>query len=553
VSPSLLLANGSDTALLTITVTDDLGQPAPDLTVVKIAAGEKFVDLDGNGFWSPGSDSLVFDANANGTWDGFGLIPSTATVSGGNGVVQVNYVSGNDAFSVYIKITVDDNGISGANEVVIQLSPNTAVDAIYLTSDSLSLSVKQTGGIETGIIRATCFDVNGNNVPEGVGVTFLILDGPAGGERLGNTGYGPFPAVTNSQGVATATVHSGTVSGTVRIRAFVDTVLSNATQILIAAGPPAYITVGAEICNVDFWDNVADFNNIVAVVADIYLNPVNDSTVVYFSTDEGSMMSHLERTRDGEGIARSRWFSGNNVLTANGRVLIIAETAGGTVADTSQFFNSHFPAVMTVTGMPASMVANGLQKVLVNVSAIDLNNNPVIGGTRFKAFATHLGVSGGVFEDGCYSAVDLVAVASATLDVDESTPGGNDDGIGAIDLVTYYTSSASVTVAVSLTTGFAFSGNSELKGAGTAIPGEAVSFEAIIEDRFTNPLGDHTMVMTASGGTITGGTQETDSYGSANGFVWTAPGAIGTYTVTVTDTDPRGGIVLTKKVVVDVP
>src|SRR5512141_1780370 len=51
VTPSLLLANGTDTAQVRVTVRTELGQVAPDSTVVKIAAGEKFVDKDGNGYW----------------------------------------------------------------------------------------------------------------------------------------------------------------------------------------------------------------------------------------------------------------------------------------------------------------------------------------------------------------------------------------------------------------------------------------------------------------------------------------------------------------------
>ncbi|MCK4632948.1 MAG: hypothetical protein KAT79_06725, partial [candidate division Zixibacteria bacterium] len=70
VSPSLLLANGTDSSQVTITVRTALGSPAPAGTIVKLTAGEKFVDIDGNGYWSTGIDSLVFDANSNGQWDG---------------------------------------------------------------------------------------------------------------------------------------------------------------------------------------------------------------------------------------------------------------------------------------------------------------------------------------------------------------------------------------------------------------------------------------------------------------------------------------------------
>lgn len=553
VTPSLLLANGSDTASVTVTVRDALGQPAPDSTVVKIVAGEKFVDNDGNGYWSNGIDSLVFDANANGQWDAIGLIPSTAIVSGGQGKVTVKYISAPDAYTVYVKATVNDKGITGFSEATLQLTPNASVNSIYLTSDTLSLRVKSTGGIETGLLRATGFDINGNRVPEGLTINFVILDGPGGGEHLGAVGYGPYTAVTNSQGIASAPIHSGTVSGTVRIRAYIDTVLSNATQVLIASGPPQYIVVGAEKCNVPYWAIVAGENLVSAIVSDLYLNPVLDSTVVYFTCDEGTMKAYEERTRDHEGIATTKWFSGSNDPAADGRVIIYAETAGGTVVDSSMFFNSFHADTITATGVPATMMADGTTRAVVYVRGVDLNGNPVIGGSQFKGDASYLTVSGGTFEDGCYSSSDRVTIQSRTLKVDESRNlvTGNDDGIGAYDVVTYYTGSASVTYNVTLLTGNAYAGASSVRGATSASPGEIVSLSVNITDRWGNPLADHTVVLTAAAGVITGGTQETDSYGEATGYKWTAPGAAGDYNLTFTDTDPHGGITLIAKVKVE--
>lgn len=555
VTPSLLLANGIDTASVTVTVRDALGQPAPDSTVVKIVAGEKFVDNDGNGYWSSGIDSLVFDANANGQWDALGLIPSTAVISGGQGKVTVKYISAPDALTVYVKATVNDKGITGFSEATLQLTPNATVNSIYLTSDTLSLRVKSTGGIETGLLRATGYDINGNRVPEGLMINFVILDGPGGGEHLGAVGYGPYTAVTNSQGIATAPIHSGTVSGTVRIRAYIDTVLSNASQVLIASGPPQHIVVGAENCNVPFWAVVAGENKVSAVVSDLYLNPVLDSTVVYFSCDEGTMKAYEERTRDHEGIATTKWLSGSNDPAANGRVIIYAETAGGTVVDSSMFFNTFVPATITVTGMPANMTADGTSKAIVSVRAVDLNGNPVIGGITYKAEASYVTVTAGTFQDGCFSSSDRSTITSKSLDVDGSRNlgTGNDDGIGAYDIVTFYTNTAASSYTLALLTGFAYAGNSGLNGPTTAASGEQISLTANIRDRWGNPLADHTLVLTAAGGTVIGGTQETDSYGDAYNFRWTAPSDTtlrGDYNLTLTDTDPRGGIVKTLKVTV---
>jgi len=555
VSRSLLIANGHDTSEVTVVVRDELGQPAADGTLIKLVVGEKFIDKDGNGYWSENIDSLLADANGNGVWDSYGQIPSTVTVSGGEGQATVNYISGDEAYTVYIKVTVDDNGLQGDAELSVQISPNSVLYSIYLASDSVTLSVAQTGGIETATLRATGYDTHGNPVSEGMTIVFAILDGPGGGEQVDTLDYGPDTAYTNNQGMATTTISSGTVSGTVRIRAYFGTVLSNATQVLIAAGPPEHIVIGASECNVAYWDNVADSVDIVAVVSDVYLNPVNDSTVVYFSCDEGTMMSTQLRTQGGKGIATSAWFAGNNVPTADGLVWIYAETSGGTVRDSAVFLNTHLPETLVITGWQNSLLADGTSNFSIWIEAFDVNDNFVVGGTTFEAEANYLTVAGGAFQNGCFSASDRVKITSATLDFDASLTGANDDGIGAIDYVTYWAQGgAAITRVCTLLTGTAYSGNSQISGPSTAAPAEQVRFSVKIADRWANPLGDHTLNMTASGGVVTGGTQETDAYGEAYGFIWTAPAGEGDYNITVTDTDPRGGgMVLTKKVTVKAP
>lgn len=554
VSRSLLLANGQDSSVVTVIVTDDVGQPAPDSTLIRVAAGEKFIDIDGNGYWSDGIDSLVFDANGNGTWDPMGLIPSTSWTSGGNGTATINYVSGDDAYTVYVKVTVDDGGIFGTADVSIQLSPNATLSYIFLASDSLSLSVKATGGIEIGTLRATGYDVNGNTVPEGMQIVFVILDGPGGGEELDQVAYGPDTAVTNSQGIATTTLHSGTISGTVRIRAYAGTILSNASLTLIAAGPPAHIVVGAFGCNVPLWDDVGKYNEITAVVSDVYLNPVNDSTVVYFRTDEGTMMSHINRTDLGEGIARSRWIAGTNVPTADGRVYIYAETAGGTVADTSMFFNTHYVDTLIIYGWPSRMRADPNVDVMVTVIGLDLNDNPVVGGTKFEGEGNHLDIGSGILEDGCYSSSTRIKIRSSSLTEDYSMTGGTDDGIGAVEISGFWAGLRNTVYPCTLTTGPAYGQMSSMTGQAAAVYGEEVNFDVEIKDRSGNPLGDHTLVMTASGGVVVGATKNTNSHGEAFGFTWIAPAVDGSYAVKITDTDPLGnGLVMSINVSVAAP
>ncbi|MBK7143540.1 MAG: hypothetical protein IPH75_15865 [bacterium] len=553
VTPSLLLANGADTAQVRITVRDQLGQFAPDSTVVKIVAGEKFVDVDGNGYWSNGIDSLVYDANNNGNWDALGLIPSNAYVTGGAGQVTVNYISGSDALTVYVRATVDGAGITGFGETPLQLSPNASIASIYLSSDSMNLAVKQTGGIETSLIRALCFDPGGNRVPEGLAVNFIITDGPGGGEHLANTGYGPYQAVTNGQGMATVSIHSGTRSGTIRIRAWSDTVLSNATQVMVSAGPPAHIVVGADTCNVPYWNVVAGVNRVTAVVSDVYLNPVNDSTVVYFTTDEGTMKSHEKRTENHDGIATSVWYSGNNVDTADGIVKVICETSGGTVADTSWFYNSGPCGFVEIPVYETSVLADGRSKFEVLVQGWDINHNPMPYATSVFARANLLAVQEGGLTDGCNTSSSVLEVGPVKLDQDYVMTGGNDNGVGAIDIVTYRVGFAAASFPCSLLTGPASRTASVIDGPTNVETAASIDISAIIKDRYGNPLGDHTLVMTATGGLVAGASQETNSYGEAFGFRWTAPASEGTHTISITDTDPRGGIILQLTVTVAAP
>jgi hypothetical protein len=559
VSPSLLFADGEDTARVTVVVSDVNGNPAPDNTLVKICAGEKFVDLDGNGYWSEGIDSLVYDNNSNDQWDAVGSVPSTAYTGGGNGTASVDFVSGTRAGTYYIKATVDEGGIQGSAEQSVQLNPSTELHSIFLAAEEISIAVSQTGGIETADLYATGYDVNGNTVPEGLSITFTILSGPDGGEYLGDDPLvTEVVAFTSSQGTATVPIHSGFVSGTVRIRAFANTVLSNATQIMICSGPPKYIVVGAgEDCNYQYWNIVNERVDIVAVVSDTFLNPCSDSTVVYFSCDEGTMKAYEGRIQNMDGVAETEWISGNNVDTADGIVWVFAETGGGTVRDSVAFFNTSPLVYAYAVPDSIDLYADGKSSAGIWISGEDINNNPVINGTTIEFDVDWVDIETAVLEDGCVGAYDLVKVKSAeVLERDYSLTGGDDDGVGAVvyiigDLGPWGGISTMITVV--LHTGYSYLENCEITCETDVAPNTPVYVSATIQDRWGNPLGDHTLVMEASGGDVENGTetQVTNTYGEASGFIFNAPGAAETVTLTVTDTDPMGGIFITTSVNVE--
>lgn len=430
------------------------------------------------------------------------------------------------------------------------------INSIYLTADSMNLVVKSTGGVESATLRAVGLDIDGNTVPESTSISFVITNGPGGGEHLDTLGYGPYETVTDGYGGATVVLHSGTRPGTIRLRASAnDTVLSNAAQIMISAGPPKYIAVAADNCNIDYWGITGNFIEIVAVVSDTFHNPVNDSTLVYFTTDEGTMVSHLTRTEDLQGIATTYWISGypsNSYPIPDGDVWVIAETAGGTVKDSTMFLNTWTPTTLLVSGVPDSMYADGVSEATVYITGWDLNNNPVVNGTSFEGDANFLVIEEGVLEYACGGvAADRVSITSTTLQLDYSIPGGQDDGVGAFDMVEYWKLGAYYSKTVVLKTGSAYSSNCSIGGNTSVSVGETAMIDALIRDRWSNPLGNHTLVASYPGsGTAGPGTKETNEYGEAYGFSW-VPADTGEFTIIITDTDPRGGVVLSTKISVE--
>jgi hypothetical protein len=303
----------------------------------------------------------------------------------------------------------------------------------------------------------------------------------------------------------------------------------------------------------DGWNTVNRVQYVNAVVADIYHNPVQDSVVVYFTVDEG-IIDAYGITEDSTGVASALFRTG--APQTDGIVWIYAETSGGTVADTSYFINSYIPDVIYLTIQPTSILATGETEATFWADVRDLNNNLVIDGTKVEGKAIYGLATGGEAEDGCNASVFEGVYRSAVLKQDFSVTGADDDGIGAIDVITVKSGFVSNTISVTLTTANAYHEESELSLDASAVPYGATNIpvRALVKDRYGNPLADHTLTATISAGAIVGGTgtQETNTFGEAFGFRFDAPADStgGTSAIiSITDSDPRsGGLVLSASV-----
>jgi hypothetical protein len=553
VTPGLVQADGFSEATVKAAVADALGNPMPDSTIVKFTAGEKFVDVNGDGFWTVNVDSLVYDIDGDDLWDPIGTIKNTVYTVNGDAVTT--YTAGHSAGLVYIKATMGEPGHHVTQDISLSLTSNDSVNTISLTPGYQQIQVRGTGGIEFSQILAECFDPYGNPAPEGLPVDFTITAGPGGGESINGDPIGPVTVFTDAAGQAGVTLNAGTISGTVRLRARSGSVVSAATQVAIRSGPPAFISVGASDCNVPSWELVNYTNKITAVVVDQWGNEVPDSTSVWFGTEQGMMEGAAETQviPTFRGVAQTYWHSG--APKNDGLVWYWCETSGGTVVDTSVFIESGAAAWGSFLAWPDTLYADGKSYGEVVIQVLDVNGVFMDTDTPIDV-KTDLGtITSGLVNDGCHSSVYVGDYYSEILDRDYhyTVP---DSGIGGIATITaraggYFGFNGGAQVV--LKTGAAFSDNSTINGPSSVSYGTSIPISVTIKDRWGNPLGGHLISLTADedGGTVTGSPRYTDSYGVASGFTFTATSnaAVTQAFLVADDLDPNyGGIGLSKKI-----
>src|SRR3990170_1170707 len=477
---------------------------------------------------SLGSFRDVYDmTDTSGTASSYFVSSDTGTVT-----LKAKLLTG-DSLTTTLRVTSPGSGSSGT------------IASIEFNTLRPSIQVKGTGGIESAVLVANGYDSLGNKVGAGKQIIFRILNGPDGGENLENKGYGPDTAYTMESGQAVVTLNSGTISGTVELRAESGTIFSNVTRVAINAGPPAYLSLGAKPLNIRGWDVVNATSDVLAMVDDIYGNPVQNSTAVYFGTEEGMVDAYA--TTSG-GLATSVYHSGEP--RNDGLAYVNASTAGGTVSNTVLIIVSGSPDTTTFLTYPLSLVADGVSKGDVIVRVVDLNGNFVVGGTQVKMETDFGTCASGTTQDGINASLFETELVSQILTRDYS-PVSPDDGIGAVSNLTAKADWSSATVQVNFLTGFAYYKNCLIDIVASVMYGTTEPFTVLVKDRSGNPLGGHSLSATASSGTISGSPSITNGYGESSGLFFTAPTdtTIKSATISVTDNDPRGGgMVLTKKV-----
>ncbi len=257
-----------------------------------------------------------------------------------------------------------------------------------LSINPASVSVAGVGRNQSATLTAHITDSDRQVVPDGNEITFRFTNDIA----VRFTGGQDTIATLTEDGFAAATVTAGQEVGTVRFEAlYEDQLLATGGELLVLAGPPARISVHADVSTIHHPGGGLTALPISATVADRFSNPVEDSTVVrfYLEPDDVAQVTAVEYTEGGViatavdsiDYRNGVWvtYSDEN---AGEEVWVHATAGGGSAHDSTRVIlpgavEGGEPAYMELGVAQASLEADGFSGTEIQARIYDANDQAV--------------------------------------------------------------------------------------------------------------------------------------------------------------------------------
>ncbi|CRY56421.1 Ig domain-containing protein [Yersinia intermedia] len=371
-NPVNIMANGSDTSIVTLTLKDSNNNPVPD-------------------------QSVVFATT-------LGTINSA--VESGHGIYTATLTAGTVTGIASVTARVNGNALGVAPTTITLSAGVIDIGRSTLAADPIAIMAN---GSDTSLVTLTLKDSHDNPV-SGQNVAFTTTLGTLGS------------AVESGSGIYTATLTAGTVTGIASVTAY-----ANSSALGIA---PATITLSAGVIDISrstlvadpiaIMANGSDTSLVTLTLKDSHDNPVSGQNVA-FTTTLGTLGSAVE---SGSGIYTATLTAGtvsgiaSVTAHANSSALGIAPATITLSAGVIDIGRS------TLTADPIAIMANGSDTSLVTLTLKDSHDNPVSG--QNVAFTTTLGTLGSAVEStsGIYTATltagTVTGIASVTAHANSS-------------------------------------------------------------------------------------------------------------------------------------
>jgi hypothetical protein len=354
-------------------------------------------------------------------------------------------------------------------------------------------------------------DQNGNGMA-GAAVTFAVTGG--GGSLSGGS------VVTDANGIAT--VGAWTLGATVGANTMTATTASLPTVTFTATGtvgPAASITkTGGDNQSATAGAAVASAPSVT--VKDANGNSVSGAAVTFTVASGGGSVTGASQTTNSSGVATvGSWTLGatvgtNTVSATSGSLSAVTFTATGVVGPAA--------SISKTAGDNQSALASAAVATAPSVTVKDANGNSVSG-----AAVTFTVASGGGSVTGASQTTNSSGVATVGGWTLGATAGTNTLTASSGTLSTTFSATATITITLEKT-----SGDNQ-----STLAGDPVGAPSVTVKQNGSPLANATVTFAAgtNGGTVTGGTQTTNSAGVATVGKWRL-GAVGTSTLTVSTT-----------------
>ncbi|MFA6540371.1 MAG: hypothetical protein WCT99_02120 [Bacteroidota bacterium] len=302
-----------------------------------------------------------------------GTFNYTFTTSEANEVSTTLRLSRRDFFDTVFTVSYSATKKSIALGEIVMRGVTSAIDSIVTGKPSLrpglitfvgsaysTISIRGEGSVDATNLTFEVRDSLGVPVDEKnkTVVYFSLVSKPDNLTELNRTS-----TVTNSAGQVVVQLSSGQKSGLAQIKAYslvknavdttkIDTIKSQVVSVPIAGGlpVPTGFTIGSNKVNIPGGVKFNLRNTITAVVGDTFGNPVQQGTIVYFSTNGGLIQPTASTSADG---TISVDLITGNPLPPNGIATVTAQVG--------------------TAGSSSSPQINGSKKVIVNEGLIIKN------------------------------------------------------------------------------------------------------------------------------------------------------------------------------------
>lgn len=366
ISPASLSSVGAATLLASADVAGnvisgrvDFSVAAASLSLSPITAGA--VNLNSGGNTSISTTALVGGAPSSGvpvniTYNASCgrindslLSGGVSVTTNGSGVAPATYTAVASDGSLCTGVVTISASSAGASpqSISLNVAAPSASAVTFVSATPAQIFVAGSGAAEQAIVRFRVLSAAATGMANET-VTFTLLANP-GGVGIGSSGsQSPVTLTTDSAGVASIPVFSGSIPGPIRLRASLEAnpgIFAESQNLTVASGPPSqrFMSLSVETFNIEGWDIDGTSTRLTARIADRQGNAVEDGTVINFTAEGGQVASNCATTRVANISSCSVNFISQNNRPADGRVSVLAFTEG-TKDYIDANFNNRFDA-----------------------------------------------------------------------------------------------------------------------------------------------------------------------------------------------------------------